>query len=79
MGELKEYLPVIKEVLTNPYVIATAIAVFIYIDFCVFVANYRKRPKKLKKKRISRVSPPPAAKTENTENQTQEGENQSEN
>lgn len=45
MNELNQYFPVIVKVLSNPYVIGTAIVVFFYIDFCVFVANYRKRPK----------------------------------
>ena len=39
-----ELLPVLKKILTNQAVIGTAVAVMVYMNFCVFVANYRKKP-----------------------------------
>ena len=73
MNGFKSFLPVILKVLTNPYVIGTAIAVFLYMDFCVFVANYKKKPKKTKKKSVPKPAPvKPAESTENPENKEQE-------
>lgn len=59
--DIKEALPVIKTVLINPYVIGTAVCVILYMNFCSFVANYRKKPPKPKK---VKSSPPPAPKAE---------------
>ncbi len=61
MSELNQYFPVIVKVLSNPYVIGTAIVVFFYIDFCVFVANYRKKTK-IKRRPIRTVTQPAEAK-----------------
>lgn len=58
--EIKETIPVILKVLTNPYAIGTTIAVILYMNFCSFVANYRKKPPKPKKKK-SAPAPAPAA------------------
>ena len=76
---MNSYFPVILKVLTNPYVIGTAIVIFLYIDFCIFVANYKKKPKKLKKKSTPKPAPvKPAegeengAKKENAEAETHE-------
>ena len=55
-----ELLPVLKKILTNQAVIGTAVAVMVYMNFCVFVANYRKKPQvPKKKKRESAPSAPP--------------------
>ena len=45
-------LSLAKAVLTDARVIGTAIAVFLVMDFAVFVANYTKKPKRKKKRRI---------------------------
>lgn len=54
---MQELLPVLTQIFTNKYVIITAVAVFLYMDFCIFVANYEKKPKRPKKK--MRAAPPP--------------------
>lgn len=54
---MQELLPVLKQVFTNKYVIITAVAVFLYMNFCAFVANYEKKPKRPKKK--MRAAPAP--------------------
>jgi len=51
-----ELLPVLKNIFTSPIVIGTAVVVVLYMNFCAFVANYRKKPPRPKKKR----TPPPA-------------------
>jgi hypothetical protein len=56
----KELIPVIFEVLKNPYAIGTTITVILLMNFCCFVANYRKKPPKPKKVKKS-PSPAPAA------------------
>ncbi len=61
--DIKALLPVITKVLTNPYVIGTTIAIILYMNFCSFVANYRKKPPKPKKKK-SAPAPAPAPKPE---------------
>ncbi len=68
-----ETIAVVKQVLLNPYVIGTAVVVIFYMNFCCFVANYRKKPPKLKKLKKSLNSAANSAKKdskqgENTEN-----------
>lgn len=66
---IAETLPIVKSVLTNPYVIGTAIVVILYMNFCSFVANYRKKPPKPKKAKSA-----PAPKVEKkTEEASDEG------
>ncbi len=48
--KISELLPILKQVLTNPYVIGTAVVVILFMNFCSFVCNYKKRPPKGKKK-----------------------------
>lgn len=55
---MKEVLPVIKGVLANPYVIGTAIVVILYMNFCSFVANYKKKPPKPKKAKAQPAAKP---------------------
>lgn len=55
-----ELLPVLKKILTNQAVIGTTVVVMLYMNFCVFVANYRKKPPVPKKKK--RAAPPPPQK-----------------
>lgn len=45
-------LSLAKAVLTDARVIGTAIAVFLVMDFAVFVANYTKKPKRKKRRRV---------------------------
>ncbi len=51
-------MDVLKQVLSCKLVIGTAIVVILYLDFCTFVANYRKKPLLPKKRR----APPAPAK-----------------
>ncbi|MBQ5999847.1 MAG: hypothetical protein IJL70_10325 [Treponema sp.] len=57
----KELMPVIFEVLKNPYAIGTTITVILLMNFCCFVANYRKKPPKPKPVKKA-PAPAPAAK-----------------
>ena len=52
MRDLFSTLSLAKSVLTDARVIGTAIAVFLVMDFAVFVANYTKKPKRKKKRRV---------------------------
>ena len=45
-------LSLAKAVLTDARVIGTAIGVFVVMAFAVFVANYTKKPKRKKKRRL---------------------------
>ena len=36
---MQQLFPVLKQVFTNPYIIITAVVVFLYMDFCIYVAN----------------------------------------
>jgi len=52
MSDIFSTLSLAKAVLTDARVIGTAIAVFLVMDFAVFVANYTKKPKRKKKRRV---------------------------
>ena len=52
MSDIFSTLSLVKAVLTDARVIGTAIAVFLVMDFAVFVANYTKKPKRKKKRRV---------------------------
>ena len=55
----------IFKVLLNPYVIGTTIAVILMLNFCCYVASYRKKTPKPKGKKIKTVpAPAPAAEKE---------------
>ena len=54
---MNEMIPLIKQILLNPFVIGTAIVVILFMNFCCFVANYSKKPKKARKKTESAPSP----------------------
>ena len=59
-----EYIfPILKGVLLNPFVIGTAIVIILYCNFMGYVARYRKKPPKPKKKVVAA----PAPKTEGKE------------
>lgn len=53
----------IFKVLLNPYVIGTTIAVILMLNFCCYVASYRKKTPKPKGKKI-KTAPAPAPATE---------------
>ncbi|MDE5897674.1 MAG: hypothetical protein K2H09_00155, partial [Treponemataceae bacterium] len=53
-----ELTAVLKHVLTNQIVIGTAVVVLLYMNFCCFVANYRKRAPKPKKRRTGAPKAP---------------------
>ena len=78
MNGIKNMLPVILKVPSNPYVIGTAIVVFLYMDFCIFVANYKKRPKKAKKKSAPKPVPAKPAETGENGGEAKEHDEQSE-
>ena len=73
---MQQLFPVLKQVFTNPYIIITAVVVFLYMDFCIYVANYVKKPKKSKKKWSSPAPVAAAApkSAENTEDEEGDGE-----
>ena len=52
MKDMFSTLSLAKSVLTDARVIGTAIAVFLVMDFAVFVANYTKKPKRKKRRRV---------------------------
>ena len=67
-----EIMDVLKQVLSCKLVIGTAIVVILYLDFCTFVANYRKKPLIPKKRRAppapAKKAPAPPQKDEDADN-----------
>lgn len=55
-----DFAQVLKIVLTDSRVIATAIVCFILMNFASFVARYHKKPKTFQKKKIIRTSQVPS-------------------
>ena len=53
---MNDIMNLIKQILLHPFIIGTAIVVILYMNFCCFVANYTKKPKKSKKKTESAPS-----------------------
>lgn len=66
---MNEIIPLIKQILLNPFVIGTAIVVILFMNFCCFVANYSKKPKKASKKKAPALAP---AKKETSEEDSSE-------
>ena len=58
MRDIFSTLSLAKSVLTDARVIGTAIAVFLVMDFAVFVANYTKKPKRKKRRRVEAAPVP---------------------
>ena len=58
--DISGFFDVVKIVLSDKRVIATAVVVFLCMDFGVFVANYTKKPPKPKRRRAA-AKPVPAA------------------
>ena len=67
---MNEIIPLIKQILLNPFVIGTAIVVILFMNFCCFVANYSKKPKKASKKK----APAPAKKETSEEDASESSE-----
>lgn len=59
----KDLMSVIIEVLKNPYAIGTTVAAILFMNFCCFVANYRKKPPKPKKAKPAKPAATHAAQT----------------
>lgn len=57
--DFEKIFALVKSAITNKFIIATFIVIFLYTLFCSYVANYVKKPKVPKKK--SAPKPPPAA------------------
>lgn len=68
---ISELMPIIKEVLLNPFVIGTAIVIILYCSFMGYIARYKKKPARPKKKKIQ-PEPTPAPKQESDEEQESE-------
>lgn len=71
---MNEIIPLIKQILLNPFVFGTAIVVILFMNFCCFVANYSKKPKKASKKKASAPSPAPAKKETSEEDASESSE-----
>lgn len=69
---MNEIIPLIKQILLNPFVIGTAIVVILFMNFCCFVANYSKKPKKSSKKKAP--APAPAKKETSEEDASESSE-----
>lgn len=69
---MNEIIPLIKQILLNPLVIGTAIVVILFMNFCCFVANYSKKPKKASKKKAP--APAPAKKETSEEDASESSE-----
>ena len=54
--------PILKGILLNPFVIGTAIVIILYCNFMGYVARYRKKPPKPKKKVVAAPAPKPEGK-----------------
>lgn len=65
--DFNSVFPVFKSVLLDWRVIATLIAVVIYLNFVFYVAQYRKGKKPPAKARVARAAKPVAAPVENDE------------
>ncbi|WP_407434951.1 hypothetical protein [Treponema sp.] len=65
--KLDQIIPVVKAVLLNRYTIFAAIAVILYCNFISYVARYKKKSPKPKKKIIQEAAPAPKPEGENAE------------
>lgn len=48
----------VLNVIKNKYIIFIFIAVFLYLSFFLYVVNYRKKPRKIKVKKLKEPAPP---------------------
>lgn len=63
---------VILAVLTNKYVIIAVAAVVLYLNFVNYIISYKKRPKRVKPKKV--VADTPAPKKQSSEKNDEEDE-----
>jgi hypothetical protein len=66
------FLDVILAVLKNKYVIIAFVAVILYLSFINYIISYRKRPKRVKQKKV--IESAPAPKKESQEASSTESE-----
>lgn len=64
--KINNILPVLPQVLLNPFVIGVAVFIILYVNFCFYVARYRKKPPKPKVKKAA-PAPAPAPAAENAD------------
>ena len=57
MRDIVSTLSLAGFVLTDARVLGPAIAVFVVMDFAVFVVNYTKKPKRKKRRRVEAAPP----------------------
>ncbi|AGT42935.1 hypothetical protein [Treponema pedis] len=53
-----DFFYVLKRILISPYVIGIAIAVTLFLQLFFYVANYNKRQKTIRIRRLKKPSPP---------------------
>lgn len=63
----KNLIDVIKAVLTNPLVIFATVVVVLYLNFVMYVIRYRKKPPKVRAKKVVTPAPKPEASKEDDE------------
>jgi len=68
--KINQLMPIIKEVLLNPFIIGTTIVIILYLNFISYIVRYRKKPPKIKVKKIQDI-PAPQPKQDN-ENESDE-------
>lgn len=74
--KLNVVLPIVGEVLKSPIVIGTTLAIILYLNFVFFVAHYKKKPPKPKKRHV--VAPVPAKPKESESSDDSSGDAASE-
>ena len=57
---------VILAVLTNKFVIIAVVAVVLYLSFINYIISYRKRPKRVKQKKVIESTPAPKKETQDS-------------
>ena len=72
--DINELIELIKKILLHPFIIGTAIVVILFMNFCCFVANYSKKPKKASKKKDKAPAPAPAKKETSEEDASESSE-----
>lgn len=73
--DLSKLLPILKEILLHPYVIGTTIVIILYCNFVCYVIKYKKRPPKVKVRKIQ-DTPPAKTQEEETESDENYGEDE---
>ena len=55
--QASEFLEIILQIIKNPLVIITVVAMILVIDFTQFVSKYKKKPKAKKEKVVKEKTP----------------------